>query len=315
MPPIPPDPNPAEAAPDGASLGQAWPIAGQPAQAPAEVAVVISTVLRPSLLRAVRSVFDQEHDGTVLLAIGCDRLDGGLELEALRRLLDQRPARMGALLLTPGYSTARRNGGIHAGRGGGAMRTILSFLANAPRVAFLDDDSWYLPQHLGDLLRAVDGFDWAFSMRWFAAEDGRLLCRDQWESLGPGRGMYARISGGLIDTNCYIVDKRQAILPLSAWTMVTKEDGSGQDRQMLQMLTRMHSVGWTGRHSVAYALRPGSRLWRLAHAPQFHDRLAAAGRRGLSYDETFRRWPDLTQAMLAYAAEKAATGQSHDRPA
>ena len=308
-------PTPPHDHPGPTPLGEVWPIAGRPAQQPADIAVVLSTVLRPSLLTAVRSIFRQSFDGTVILAIGCDRIDGGLELETLRRLLDERPARMGALLLTPGYSTATRNGGVHAGRGGGAMRTILSFLANANHVAFLDDDGWYLPEHLADLARAIDGFDWAYSLRWFASEDGRLLCRDRWESVGPARGMYARVSGGLIDTSCYLIDKRRVVVPLVGWTMVTAEDGAGQDRQMMQALTRYHTVAWTGRHSVAYALRPGSRLWRLALSPRFHDRLAGAAERRWTYHETFLRWPDLTRAMLDYAAEKRDTGHSQDRPA
>ncbi len=310
---MPTDPPPPWSGPT--PLGEVWPIAGRDPQAPADIAVVISTVLRPALLAAVRSVFRQSFPGTVILAIGCDRTDGGLELDRLRAVLAERPARMGALLLTPGYSTARRNGGVHAGRGGGAMRTVLSFLANAHHVAFLDDDGWYLPDHLADLARAIEGFDWAFSLRWFATEDGRLLCRDRWESVGPGRGMYARVSGGLIDTSCYLIDKRRVVLPLVAWTTVTAEDGAGQDRRMMQALTRFHSAAWTGRHSVAYTLRPGSRLWHLAHSPVFHDRLAAAAERRWSYHETFVHWPDMTRAMLDYAARKRDTGHSQDRPA
>lgn len=313
--PSDPPPDPREfASPGPVPLGEVWPIAGRDPQAPADIAVVIATVLRPALLAAVRSVFRQTFPGTVILAVGCDRSDGGLELDQLRALLAERPERMGALLLTPGYSTARRNGGVHAGRGGGAMRTVLSFLANANHVAFLDDDGWYLPTHLADLVQAIEGFDWAFSLRWFADEAGRLLCRDRWESVGPARGMYARISGGLIDTSCYLIDKRRVVLPLVAWTTVTAEDGAGQDRQMMQALARMHSVAWTGRHSVAYTVRPGSRLWRLARSPAFHARLEEAARRGWTYHETFLRWPDLTRAMLDYAARKRDEGHSQDRP-
>ena len=43
------------------------------AQKPADVAVVIQTVLRPSLLRTVRSVFNQDHAGRIQVLIGIDR--------------------------------------------------------------------------------------------------------------------------------------------------------------------------------------------------------------------------------------------------
>lgn len=306
---------PAGAPPAPEGLLRTYPVAGAAAQAPADVAVVVPTVMRPPLLRAIRSVYAQSFPGTIQILIGADRLDGGLSADALDGLLQARPANVGALVLAPGYSTAMRNGGIHPGRGGGALRTILSFLANAPLVAYLDDDSWYLRDHLGQLAAAIEGFDWAFSMRWFAdEEDGTLICRDRWESVGPNKGMYARISGGLVDTNCFMVDKRRVAEALAAWTTGTTDDGAGQDRSFMLALAQRHSVGWTGRHSVAYTVRRGSRLWRIARDPGCHDRLAWAAWRRWTYAESFLRWPDLYRLATEHAREKIEAGVSRDRP-
>ena len=51
-------------------------------QTPFDVAVVIPTVLRSTLARAVRSVFAQEFDGRIQVLIGVDRPLGS------RRVLD-----------------------------------------------------------------------------------------------------------------------------------------------------------------------------------------------------------------------------------
>ena len=53
-------------------------------QRPADVAVIVPTILRPSLERAVRSVFGQDLSGTIQILIGIDKPAGDGDL--LRRL-------------------------------------------------------------------------------------------------------------------------------------------------------------------------------------------------------------------------------------
>lgn len=57
------------------------------------------------------------------------------------------------------------------------------------------------------MLKAIAGKVWAFSMRHFVdRKSGEYLCPDTWESIGPGRGIYAEGQGGFIDTNCFLLD-------------------------------------------------------------------------------------------------------------
>jgi len=79
------------------SLGQFYPDASAP-QSPADVAVVMPTILRPVITQAVASVFAQDYAGRVQLLIGVDRPSGSME--PLVQLLSQRPPNHSAIILT-----------------------------------------------------------------------------------------------------------------------------------------------------------------------------------------------------------------------
>ena len=120
------------------SLGSWFGGAGDP-QIPYDVAVVTPSVLRPSLLRALASVFAQDLKGRIQVLVGVDAPTPAPA--ALLELLAQRPANVDVLMLTLPYSTSIRHGGVHRATDGGALRTILTFMANARHVAYLDDDN------------------------------------------------------------------------------------------------------------------------------------------------------------------------------
>src|SRR3954467_3926359 len=113
-------------------------------QAQTQVAVVIPTILRPCLETALQSVYAQEGVGRVQILIGVDRPGNPA---ALYRVLEDRPANVSALVLTLPYSTSVRHGGPHIATDGGALRVILSFMANSRYVAYLDDDNTWFPNH------------------------------------------------------------------------------------------------------------------------------------------------------------------------
>ena len=202
------------------SIGSFWPDAGEP-QAPADVAVAIPTVLRPVLGRAVESVFAQAGAGRVQLVIGIDK-PGPFAAE-LDTLLGRRPANVSALVIALPFSTSMRNGGVHPAMDGGALRSIMSFAANARHVAYLDDDNWWRADHLRRLLAAARGKVWAYSQRVLVREDtGEELGVDRWDSVGPGAGRFAA-QGGFVDPSCLLVDKVAAARALGRWT----ENGRG----------------------------------------------------------------------------------------
>jgi hypothetical protein len=230
-------------------------IAGRDDQAPHTCAVIMPSILRPSIERAMHSIYAQTLKGTVQLMVG---LDGGRErLGLLKKLIDERPGHVAVTVFDPGYSTSRQRGGMHGAFDGGALRTILSYAANSSLLANLDDDNWWSPDHLKGLVKAIDGKDWAFSERWFVAPDGEtVLCRDGWESVGPGKGIYLERFGGFSDTNTMLIDKTRVEHVLRLWGIpIAGEEhtGIGSDRNVFAAL-KERAVGASGLASSYYVV-------------------------------------------------------------
>ncbi len=156
----------------------------QSLQPPFDAAVVMPTILRDTLPRAVRSVFAQEWPGRIQILIGVDVAKGDRDM--LRQLGAECPERMAITVFDPGYSTAQTNGGIYHNTHGGSLNTVLSYAANSRRIAYLDDDNWWAPHHISDLLDVIEGFDWAFTYRWFVDPGTQeVICADDFESVAP----------------------------------------------------------------------------------------------------------------------------------
>lgn len=213
-------------------------IAGRDDQAPHTCSVIMPSILRPSIERAMHSIYAQTLTGTIQVMVG---LDGGRErISLLQKLINERPVHVAMTLLDPGYSTSRQRGGMHGAFDGGALRTILSYAANSALLANLDDDNWWAPDHLEGLVKAIEGKDWAFSKRWFVAPDGEtVLCRDDWESVGPGKGVFLERFGGFSDTNTMLIDKTRLEHVLRLWGIpIAGEEhtGIGSDRNVFAAL-------------------------------------------------------------------------------
>jgi hypothetical protein len=251
---------------------------GDPAslQTQVDVAVVTPTILRPSLVRAVQSVFAQNFPGRIQMLIGIDAPLGSMDL--LDEACANRPGNVVVQAIYPGYSTSARHGGVTKSNSGGALRCVLSLLANSRNIAYLDDDNWFHPDHLRVLCEAVKLAPWAWSLRWFVhPETARPICIDNWESVGPGKGVFAERFGGFVDTNCLILDKTQCEAALLGWNtpLPGDEGGQSEDRVVFDMLRRHNSVG-TMKATTFYQLNPndGNQPMRLHF---MGDRYAAAG--------------------------------------
>lgn len=230
---------------------------------PFDVAVVIPTLLRPSLPRAIRSVFAQNIKGTVQILIGVDAHEGGTDITAeLTRL----PANMAVTVIDPGYSTARNRGGLHDALGG-SLRAALSLLAHAPHIAYLDDDCWWAPQHLSSLHRTIQTRDWAYGLRYYVAPDVPLpLGIDTFESVGPGLGTYASNEGGFCDTNTLMIDKTRCEDAILRWTRAQRghPSGRGADRVVFAALLGHEKFGATGQPTSYYEISENDNM----HGPR-----------------------------------------------
>jgi len=239
-----------------------WTMAGhEPVQTPADVAVIMPTIVRPALGPALRSVFQQRFSGRIQVLVGVDRMLGDPAI--IDEVMAERPDNVSVLLLNLPWSTSKRHGGVHLPGDGGSLRSILSYMANAHYVAYLDDDNAWLPDHLQQLHAAAQGKLWAFAHRMLV--DGRTntdIAHDRWDSVGPDKGRFAE-RGGFVDPNCLMVNKLQGAQLFGLWA----ETGTGKvamtaDRNFFRGL-RQRAFGEVVDPTVRYFLRPDNILWRV----------------------------------------------------
>lgn len=221
---------------------------------PFDIAVVVPTVGRESLRRAVESVFAQDFAGTIQILIGVD-VDLFGKCAELRQALTARcPSRMAITWLDLGYSTSRRHGGVHACAFGGSLRAILTLCAQSEIVAYLDDDDWYFESHIARMATAIRGKTWAYSLCCYAdPNSGRALCVDDLESVGPDRGVF-RKAGGFVRTSALAINKLALPQVVHLWSQSVLPNGDGEDRIVFARLRREPAFGATGVPTVCYAI-------------------------------------------------------------
>lgn len=223
-----------------------------------EAAVVVTTILRPSLKKAVQSLYEQDVAGTMQLLIGIDQAVGDRAI--LDDLFAAKPANWAVSIVDPGYSTNMRNGGLYMARDGGCLRTAMSYLAHSRYVAYLDDDNWVAPNHISSLLTAIKGVDYAFSKRWFVdPETLEPIWIDEWESVGPDKGIFQRRFGGFCDPNTLMIDKMRCESAIQKWTMPlggqSNQTGRAADRSVFAELLKYPGNG-TNLATAYYVLAP-----------------------------------------------------------
>ena len=239
-------------------------------QNPFDTAVIMPTIGRKEIVRAIESVYAQRGVNRIQLLIGFDTSTD--EMNELADLLSRPPAHVTPCLFYPGYSTSVRHGGLHLAKDGGVLRCALTYLANSKFVSYLDDDNWWLDTHLSELLAAIDGYDWAFSLRWFVdPKTNKTICIDDWESVGPNKGIFIRKFGGFVDPNCLMFNKLTCWECVALWNFPLKRDvkGMSADRNIFNYLRNHSKPGETGNPSVYYVLDPtdilhGQRLQKFA---------------------------------------------------
>jgi len=271
---------PPSVAPGSAALGGA---VGEPffrsfgalTQAPSDVAVIMPSIWRPSLEQALRSVVEQDFPGSIQILLGFDTPNSArIDLE---KMVGALPQNRSVVALYPGFSTSRRHGGLYPAFDGGALRIVLCYLANAQYLAFLDDDNWWAPGHLRNLRSAVQGVQWAFGMRWFVdPRNDAIICVDDWESVGPDRGVWQQQFGGFVDPNCLMIDKIACDPVLRWWSIPLPSDPGAMscDRHVFRELKNNYAWRMAPEPSVFYRIN--------LEDPVHHDRANMMRERGVT---------------------------------
>ncbi len=211
------------------------------------VAVITATLGHAMLRRAADSVQAQTypHLSHVVVVDGRDSepavtrdLAGGEPLRHRRELLVL-PERTGA----DGWCSHR-------------ISAALPFLVNADYVAFLDQDNWYDPDHIETLVAAAHGRDQpcAYSLRRIYDRSGRLICRDDCQSLGLLDESYDTPGERHIDSNCLFMRRLVAVECAPYW----HHPLIGDRLVARHLMARFPAMPCTGRYSVGYTA--GSRV-------------------------------------------------------
>lgn len=228
-------------------------------QTPADAAVVLQTVIRPSVVRAIQSVYAQQGLKRIHLLVGVDVAISGRQV--LMDILIKAPDHVLVTVFDPEYSTSVRHGGVHSNHFGGSLRTLLTFAANSRYVAYLDDDDWYAPDHLASLREAIGAGPnraWAFTRRWFVNPYNlEPMCVDTTENVGPNAGLYAQ-QGGFAYACSLMLDKIACAPLLHLWSQAGRPEGDAEDRMVFAALCRHlgQRYGDTGKPTVYHIIKP-----------------------------------------------------------
>ena len=125
-----------------------------------------------------------------------------------------------------------------------------SFLVNADIICYLDEDNWYEPNHVEELVKAIEtGAQWAYSLRKIYDKHGNYICDDNCESLGKWP-IYFNNDAYHIDTSSFAVRRDVAVNIGHAWY-----GQWGADRQFFSNLKKFFpNFECTGEHSLCYRL-------------------------------------------------------------
>jgi glycosyltransferase involved in cell wall biosynthesis len=222
----------------------------------ADVSIVIISIGRKSLTRAVMSIFSQKYDGNIQILIGLDGDFYGNAESIKEFIIKACPGNMYITWIDVGYSTSKRHGGVHHCFFGGSLRTSLSFLAQSKYVMYLDDDDWLSENHCTEIMAVIEDNFWAFALCFYA--DGNLekeICEDLLESVGINRGLYKDDFGGFVRPSGLLINKLKLASILHLWADALSPSGDGEDRLMFNQLRNL-AHGFTGRASVYYAIDP-----------------------------------------------------------
>jgi hypothetical protein len=234
-----------------------------PRQAPSDAAVVITTLFRSTLTRALRSVFAQTFSGSIQVLVGIDNPTENAAM--LREAARDCPPSCVLSVLNLGYATAACRGGLYPGASSGALRTILSYAANSRRVAYLDEGCWWAPDHLRTLCDAINGHDWAFSRRWYVdPQTQQPLGIDEWEAVGPNAGVFKARFGGFVPPSCLMLDKVACEPVLRWWSFPLPGDfrALSEDRNVFHFLREQYRWGSTHQATCYFELDPEDGMHR-----------------------------------------------------
>lgn len=168
------------------------------------VCVIIATIGKPTLRRAVESVLNQTYKDVRCFVV----VDGEEYYQAATDAVNEGDFSWGDAkrcdVLTLPQNTGANGYVCHR------IYAAMPFLVNQDWICYLDDDNWLEPEHIQNCVEACNSgpLDWCFTMRniW---HEGKFLCVDECESVGLWPTWHDPRAHH-IDTNCYFFRREVA---------------------------------------------------------------------------------------------------------
>ena len=202
-----------------------------------KVAVVIPTIGAQHLEQCIDSVLNQTHKDTVIYLF-----KDGLDVKI--------PSFVNNI---PNIKQIHLDENVGKGWYGHRVYAACSFLVNADIICYLDEDNFYEPEHVQNLVETISkGNSWAYSLRNIVDKNGEFNCTDDCESLGKWDSV---INDKFIDVNCFMVPKMAAIHFSPYWYRRARhpQEQPEVDRILSPfMMQNLPKFDTTGQYSVNY---------------------------------------------------------------
>lgn len=150
----------------------------------------------------------------------------------------------------PNVKTIRLEENVGKGWYGHRVYAACSFLVNADVIFYLDEDNWFEPDHVQNLIDVIsEGNDWAYSFRKIYDKEENYLCDDNCESLGRWPIFFDN-NAYHIDTSCFAIKRDVAVRIGHAWY-----GQWGADRQFFAALKKFFpNFSGSYKHTLCYRL-------------------------------------------------------------
>lgn len=208
------------------------------------VTVVTPTTGTPYLKQAMESVQNQtyKHVQHLIFIDGKKHLD---KVADIVKSVEQKGKMIDIIPLPYPTGTDRFNG--HR------MYGASPFFAKGEFICFLDEDNWLDENHVETQMQAIQGKQWAFSLRKIVDTEGNYVCNDDCESLGKYPSVLNE-EDYFVDVNCFFLPRDVALQTSPIWYRKAREPGVPEVDRFLTHILRNNNLTCegTGKYTVNY---------------------------------------------------------------
>lgn len=212
---------------------------------PKSVTVITPTIGSPKLKDAIESVKNQTYKCKHLVVC-----DGPEYWDKVVHTVNWSAGDECNITQTPENTGAN-------GFNGQCIYAAYPHLINSDYIAFLDEDNWFEPNHIEELVNTIEmgiNLDFAYSLRGIYSPNKMFLCNDDCESLGKWEIFMSRKSPHgkhyLIDTSSYLFKREFIQKTCHLW-----HSGSwGEDRRYYYAVKDHAKYDTTGKYTLCYRL-------------------------------------------------------------